>query len=70
MAVTENYMGNGNFDRVWRSTRFERKKFARYFLKKLADKDKVAYQRCLDLNEKDGFVMLHDRKQRYKNRPF
>lgn len=62
IAVTQNVMTHNCFEKVWKSTRCERRKFAQFFLKKLEEnvhrllfKDPELYQRAIKLNEEDGY---------------
>jgi len=60
-AVTQNYCGYDNFDRVWTQTRRERKKLAYLWLRNMRKVAPQLYARALHLNEQDGFLMRHER---------
>jgi histone arginine demethylase JMJD6 len=63
MAITQNVMTKNNFDHVWRYIRKERKKMAVKYLEKLKTEHPKLYQRALELNEQDKFMMF-DEKQK------
>lgn len=57
IAITQNYCNRGNFDRVWRDTRKNRKKMAVRWIRKMKEIDYPLYKRAIDINKKDGFLM-------------
>ena len=63
VAVTENFCNDGNFDKVWVSLREGRKKLSVLFLRKLKERYPELYDRALELNERDGFVMWDEREE-------
>ena len=64
IAVTENFCNWGNFDRVWLETRAGRKKLSCKWLRLLKQHEPEMYRRAIQMNEKDGFVMWDERKDR------
>lgn len=63
MAVTQNYCGEANFDRVWRRLRVSRKKLSEYFLRCLREKEPEYYKRALKMNLKDRFVFYTQKRR-------
>jgi len=61
IAVTQNYCGYDNFDRVWTRTRRERKKLAHLWLRNMRKVAPQLHARALQLNAQDGFLMRHER---------
>mmetsp|Transcript_43072 Transcript_43072/g.85315 ORF Transcript_43072/g.85315 Transcript_43072/m.85315 type:complete len:550 (+) Transcript_43072:50-1699(+) len=61
IAVTQNYCGYDNFDRVWTRTRRERKKLAYLWLRNMRKVAPQLYERARQLNEQDCFLMRHER---------
>lgn len=61
MALTQNWMSVTNFDKVWKSLRSERKKLSCVLLEKFKKKRPELYQRAVDLNKEDGFIMYNER---------
>ena len=57
MAVTQNFMSTENFDAVWKSFRFSRKKLSEFFLKTLKRKNRPLYDRAISSNQADKFRM-------------
>jgi histone arginine demethylase JMJD6 len=57
IAITQNYVNRGNFDRVWKDARKNRKKMAVRWLRKMKTIDNVLYKRALEINKKDNFMM-------------
>lgn len=57
IAITQNFLNRGNFDHVWRNTRKGRKVLSVRFLRRLQSVYPDLYQRAVDLNELDNFVM-------------
>lgn len=57
IAITQNYCNRGNFDRVWRDARKNRKKMAVRWLRKMKTIDNQLYKRALQLNKEDNFMM-------------
>lgn len=60
-AVTQNYVGPGNFDLVWTHMRREREKVAGLWLRNMRRFAPALHERALELNRKDGFRMRHER---------
>lgn len=61
MAVTQNFMSRCNFDKVWKSFRKGRKKLSCLFLKKLKVELPEFYQRAIELNKEDHFLMFDEK---------
>ena len=57
IAITQNYCNRGNFDRVWKDARKNRKKMACKWLRKMKNLDNGLYKRALKLNKEDDFMM-------------
>ena len=57
MAITENFCNKGNFERVWLETRSGRKKLSCKWLRLLQKYEPEFYERSLELNGRDGFIM-------------
>lgn len=57
IAITQNFCNRGNFDAVWKKTRKGRKKLSVNFLRALKTKYPELYERAIQMNEEDGFVM-------------
>ena len=57
IAVTQNFVNKGNFERVWNRTRKGRKKLSVRFLEKLKEKEPEMYKIAISMNERDDFVM-------------
>jgi histone arginine demethylase JMJD6 len=70
MAVTQNFMHPHLFDEVWKDFRSNRKKLSHFFLKMLKKKQPGFYERALELNRKDKFVMFPDRPKKPSAVPF
>jgi len=64
MAVTQNVMTKINFDTVWKHLRKERKKLASKFLKNLKIKDAKLYDRAIELNKADNWLMHDEDKEK------
>jgi len=62
MAVTQNFVSYTNFETVWRTLRVERKKFSCKFLSKLKEKHPVLYEKAIQMNKEDNFLMYYERK--------
>jgi len=60
VAITQNYCGYDNFDRVWTHTRGERKKLAHLWLRNMQKFAPKLFNRALELNARDGFRMRHE----------
>lgn len=67
IAVTQNFVNVGNFERVWFRTRKGRKKLSVRFLEKLKEHKPEQYRIALEMNERDGFVMW-DQREEYKHK--
>lgn len=63
MAVTQNFCGTANFDRVWQRLRVSRKKLSEYFLRCLRAKEPEYYKKALKINKKDKFVFYNQKKR-------
>jgi len=61
VAVTQNYCGYDNFDRVWERTRKERLKLAHLWLRNMRRHAPQLHSRALELNKRDGFRMRHEK---------
>lgn len=61
IAVTQNYCGYDNFERVWVRTRRERKKLAYLWLRNMQKFAPELHARALELNRVAGFRMRHER---------
>jgi histone arginine demethylase JMJD6 len=61
IAITQNYCNSVNFDIVWARVRTERKKMSVRFLKRLEKYRCDLYDRALELNKRDKFIM-YDQK--------
>jgi histone arginine demethylase JMJD6 len=61
VAVTENYCGPDNFDRVWERTRKEREKVAYLWLRNMRRYAPDLAARALEMNRRDKFRMRHER---------
>ena len=57
IAITQNYWNRGNFDRVWRDWRKNRKKMACRWLRKMKIVDNELYKKALKINREDKFMM-------------
>lgn len=68
IAITQNYCNRGNFERVWRDARKNRKKMAVRWLRKMKYIDNQLYRRALELNRQDEFLMYD--KARSKRIPW
>ena len=66
IAITQNYANEANFEKVWVKTRSGRKKLSVHFLKQLKSHYPKLYQRAVELNERDNFVMWDEREE-YKS---
>ena len=64
MALTQNFMSNTNFEKVWLSVRTERKKMSCVLLEKFKKKMPDLYQRAVELNKRDGFIMYNERNKK------
>jgi histone arginine demethylase JMJD6 len=60
VGITQNFCSPRNFDKVWRSTRTERKKMASKWLCLLDQQYPEFGQRARELNRMDGFQMKYD----------
>ena len=67
IAVTQNFCNEGNFDKVWIRTRKGRKKLSVRFLAKLKQHYPAYYQRAIEMNRRDNFVMW-DKREKYKHK--
>lgn len=61
IAITENFCNDGNFDRVWMETRKGRKKLSCKWLSLMQKYEPEKYQRAVELNQRDNFVMWNKR---------
>jgi histone arginine demethylase JMJD6 len=61
VAVTENYCGPDNFDRVWERARKEREKVACLWLRNMRRYAPDLAARALEMNRRDKFRMRHER---------
>jgi len=70
VAITQNYCGRVNFDRVWRKARSGRKKMAVKWLYKLDERYPDLAERGRAINEEDGFEMktMDDLKREKKRK--
>jgi histone arginine demethylase JMJD6 len=57
IAITQNYCNRGNFDRVWRDARKNRKRMAVKWLRKMKTVDNQLYKRAIEINKEDKFLM-------------
>jgi len=57
IAITENICNEGNFERVWMLTRKGRKRLAYKWLHKLRNKYPQLYQKAIQLNLRDNWIM-------------
>ena len=62
MAVTQNFVSYTNFETVWKTLRIERKKFSCKFLEQLRREHPKLYEKAIQINKDDNFVMYNDRK--------
>jgi len=62
MAVTQNFVSYTNFETVWRTLRVERKKFSCKFLDQLKIKHPKLYEKAVQMNKEDNFIMYYDKK--------
>lgn len=62
VAITQNFVNYGNFERVWLRTRKGRKKLSVNFLAKLKIHKPDLYEKAVALNTRDGFVMWNERE--------
>lgn len=62
VAVTQNYCGPENFEKVWIRTRKDREKVAHLWLRNMRKFAPRLYERATELNGRDGFRMRHERK--------
>eukprot|EP00977_Amphora_coffeiformis_P030379 scaffold46594_cov199-Amphora_coffeaeformis.AAC.1 len=60
VGCTQNFCSPQNFDAVWRQTRRGRKKMAWKWLQQLQQYEPALYQRAVQLNRRDQFVMKYD----------
>lgn len=67
IAITQNFANDGNFDKVWFRTRKGRKKLSVRFLAKLKAKYPKMYQRAVQMNQRDNFVMW-DKRPKYADK--
>ena len=63
IAITQNFANEGNFDKVWFRTRKGRKKLSVRFLNKLKEHYPDLYQRAIESNRQDKFLMWDKRKK-------
>jgi histone arginine demethylase JMJD6 len=57
IAITENIVNHGNFERVWTQTRVSRKRLAYRWLRLLRREEKMMYKIAIEMNKRDNFVM-------------
>ena len=67
IAITQNFVNEGNFESVWLNTRKGRKRLAVRFLAKLKKHYPEYYQKAVDLNTRDNFVMW-DERDKYREK--
>jgi len=70
IAITQNYCNRGNFDKVWRDARKNRKKMACRWLRKMKFADNELYKRALKINKDDGFMMYDVAKMKKVKWPY
>lgn len=68
IAVTQNYCNSVNFEKVWGHVRGERRKMAVKFLRKLKKFYPEFYEKAIQMNKKDGFLMYDQLKKVYEER--
>lgn len=68
IAITQNYCNSVNFEKVWAHVRSERKKMAVKFLRKLKKFYPEIYQKAIEMNRKDNFLMYNELKKIYEER--
>lgn len=68
IAVTQNYCNSVNFEKVWLHVRSERKKMAVVFLRKLNKFYPEIYEKAVQMNKKDGFLMYDELKKVYEEK--
>jgi len=68
IAVTQNYCNSVNFEKVWLHVRSERKKMAVKFLRKLKKFNSECYDKAVEMNRKDKFLMYDELKKIYEER--
>lgn len=61
MAVTQNLTSPADFEKVWLDFRSSRKKLSSFFLRMLKKHDLSLFNRAINLNIKDKFVMFPER---------
>lgn len=61
VAVTQNYCGPDNFERVWCRTRKDREKVAYLWLRNMRKFAPNLYDRAIEMNKRDKFKMRHQR---------
>jgi len=66
VAVTQNFVGAGNFEVVWKAARKEREKVANLWLRNMRKHAPDLYQKALDWNRRDNFRMRHERPAGHK----
>lgn len=64
VAVTQNYCGPDNFDRVWCRTRKDREKVAFLWFRNMEKFAPQLHTRALELNSRDNFKMRHQRSNK------
>lgn len=57
IAITQNYCNRGNFERVFKDARKNRKKMACKWLRKMKTHDYELYKRAMKINKEDNFMM-------------
>ena len=67
IAITQNFVNEGNFEKVWLRTRRGRKKLSVRFLAGLKKKYPEFYSKAVLMNQRDKFVMW-DKRDRYRDR--
>ena len=68
IAITQNYCNSVNFEKVWHYVRSERKKMAVKFLRKLKKYHPEIYEKAVEINKKDGFLMYDELKKAYEEK--
>lgn len=65
IAITQNFVNEGNFEKVWLRCRRGRKKLSVRFLAKLKTHYPELYRKAVDMNKRDNFVMW-DKREEYR----
>jgi len=62
MAITQNFVSQTSFEKVWRTLREDRKKFSCKFLDRLKEEYPQLYETAVAMNKQDNFLMYYERK--------